>query len=257
MQNWKFRKIQELRAKLSRGEGSIGGWQQINNGEISEILAMGDYDWITLDWEHGRFTENGLVECVKAHEVYRKLSLIRIPELSPQNCKICIEVGASGAIIPMVETPSQASFAIQLLRWPPNGARGVGYSRANGFGEFFDLSLELNRDPFIVFMIETMKGVDNLDKILEENVPDAVFIGPYDLSASLGIVGQFENELFINSLDKIKQTCSKHSVPCGLHVIENDISDLEKQIGRGFKFLAFSMDTVQLRQTLYKAGGLK
>lgn len=252
MIEWKAQKLAYLRRKLHTGESSIGGWQQINNCEVAEILAVGDYDWVTIDWEHGRFTESSLLDIVRAHEVHGMLSFIRVPELTAQNCKICMETGAAGAIFPMIETSEQAATALSLLRWPPAGSRGVGFSRANTFGEFFELSSELNNSPFVVFMIETVAGVENLDSILQQSRPDAIFIGPYDLSASLGQVGDFESRDFLDSLEKIQKTCARHSVQCGLHVIQNNREELDARKNQGFNFLAFSLDSVILRESVFR-----
>lgn len=257
MHLWKIDKLQSLRRKLKTDQISVGGWQQLNSPQISEILSMGDYDWIVLDWEHGRFNETDLLSCIRAQELYRKLTLIRLPELDSHACKVSLESGAAGVIIPKMETALQAERAMQFLRWPPDGERGVGFSRSNGYGAYFDEMAELNRSPLIIFMIESVKGLNNLEEIVECRSPDAIFIGPYDLSASLGVIGQFESEIFSNAMEQIKVICKKYNISCGLHVINNCDKELQNRMQEGFRFLAKSMDTVQFRETVYKAGEIK
>ena len=99
-------------------------------------------------------------------------------------------------------------------------------------------------------MIESKKGLENIDEILKVKGLDAIFIGPYDLSASLGITGEFNSKIFINSISLIKEKCKNSKIPCGIHVVDPSLKDLDIRINEGYKFIAYSMDTMHLRYGL-------
>ena len=132
---------------------------------------------------------------------------------------------------------------IEFSSWPPAGKRGVGFSVANSFGKYFDQYKKFSQNPFIIAMIENSIALDNLDAILQTKYLDGIFIGPYDLSASLGVPGNFENKLFVDAIKYIKQKCKKYNVPYGIHVVEPDIKKYKKILKEGYSFVAFSMDT--------------
>ena len=135
----------------------------------------------------------------------------------------------------------------QACQWPPNGLRGVGFSRANLFGKHFDDYLQEAQAPLLVAMIEHSHAVENLDEILAVKGLDAVFIGPYDLSASLGVTGIFDDPKFLEAMETIRSRCSGHRIPCGIHVVVPDRKELQSRISEGYLFLAFSIDAVFLR----------
>ena len=97
--------------------------------------------------------------------------------------------------------------------------------------------------PLIIAMIETVKGIKNLNKILKVKGIDAIFIGPYDLSLSLGIPGQFNNKKFINNISSIINACKKNKIACGIHMVDPNKNDLRNNLKKGFTFIAYSMDT--------------
>ena len=106
-------------------------------------------------------------------------------------------VTAGGIIVPMIESAKQLESIRDFCRWPPAGNRGVGYSRANLFGKYFDEYRKEAQCPLLVSQIENISAVNNLDEILKVDGLDAIMIGPYDLSASMGITGEFDNENFV------------------------------------------------------------
>ena len=130
--------------------------------------------------------------------------------------------------------------------YPPKGKRGVGFSRSNQYGINFTNAIEDVTQPFIVAMIETKLGLQNLEEILTAEYLDAIIVGPYDLSASLGVCGDFESDIFKRAFENIKNLCNKFETPFGIHLVEPSNIKLKKSIENGAKFIAFSMDTVML-----------
>jgi 2-dehydro-3-deoxyglucarate aldolase len=146
----------------------------------------------------------------------------------------------------MISSASQLQAIISECHWPPRGRRGVGFQRANVFGKFFDAYVEEAQESLVVAQIEHIDAVNNLEAIVKVEGLDAIMIGPYDLSASLGITGEFENKKYKDVLTKILEVCAKQKMPCGIHVVQPDTKMLEQRIREGYTFIAYGVDTVFL-----------
>jgi 2-dehydro-3-deoxyglucarate aldolase len=140
--------------------------------------------------------------------------------------------------------------------WPPAGSRGVGFSRANLFGKHFEAYREEAQAPLLVAMIEHIRAVENLDAILQVTGLDAVLIGPYDLSASMGMTAQFGERTFGEALQRIRTLSQQHGVPCGIHVVQPDPVALEKRLEEGYRFIAYSIDAVFLYSSASRPVGV-
>lgn len=240
----RFTQISKIREKLSSGLYSVGSWIQIPDASISEIMGKSGYDWVAVDLEHGSVSVSQLPNLFRAIELGGTLPLARVAQGGAKECKQALDAGAGGIIIPMIENANQLANVISVCRWPPSGTRGVGFSRANTFGKYFeDYSVEAE-NPLIVAMIENINAVNDLDKILNVKGLDAIFVGPYDLSASMGITGKFDELEFINAIEKIKNLCAKKGIACGMHIVKPDTDLLKRRISEGYQFIAYSMDSV-------------
>lgn len=238
--------IQHIRNKLRQGQPSIGSWIQIPHATIAEILGQAGYDWVAVDLEHGSVSPHQLPDLFRALELGGTLPLVRLARGHPKDCKQALDAGAGGVIIPMVESTEQLMQVRDACYWPPAGKRGVGFSRANLFGKYFAEYAEEAQAPLLVAQIEHIRAVDNLDGILAVESLDAIFIGPYDLSASIGLTGQFEHPLFKEVMIRVLQTCERRGFPAGIHVIKPDPDGLNNRISEGYQFIAHSMDSVFL-----------
>jgi 2-dehydro-3-deoxyglucarate aldolase len=238
--------INKIRKKLTSDKVSIGSWMQIPNSSIAEIMGQSGYDWVAIDMEHGSIDFNQLPDIFRALELGNTLPLVRLTEGSSKNCKQALDAGAGGVIIPMVESADQLEFLRNSSRWPPAGSRGVGFSRANLFGISFNEYSEEAQSPLLIAMIESIKSTNNLDSILKVSGLDAIFIGPYDLSASLGITGQFDHPSYLKTIDNICSLAQKYSIPFGIHIVEPNVHDLHNKINEKYQFIAYSIDSVIL-----------
>ncbi len=241
-----YEKIKIIRSKLVNNELSIGAWQQIPHASISEILGKSGYDWVAVDMEHGSVSAHQLPDLFRAIELGGSLPLVRLNESTPKECKIALDAGAGGVIAPMIETADQLEIIKKSCCWPPSGNRGVGYSRANLFGKYFDEYNVEAQSPIIVAQIEHINAVNNLEEIIKVEGLDAIIIGPYDLSASMGLTGKFEDKEFVKVMDLILNICKKNNFPCGDHIIYPDPVSISNKIDQGFRFLAYSTDAVLL-----------
>jgi 2-dehydro-3-deoxyglucarate aldolase len=240
----RLQKIKSIRKKLQKNEVSIGTWQQIPHASISEILGQAGYDWVAVDMEHGSINVDQLPDLFRAIELGGTLPLARIAESKPKDCKQALDAGTGGVIVPMIESAEQLKMVRNACCWPPVGTRGVGFSRANLFGKNFEFYKEEAKSPLLIAQIEHINAVNNLDEILQVDGLDAIIVGPYDLSTSMGITGKFDSQDFIDVMDSIISRCKKYNIPCGDHVVQTDRKLLEKRIQQGYRFIAFGTDGI-------------
>jgi 2-dehydro-3-deoxyglucarate aldolase len=219
---------------------------QIPDSNIAEIMGRAGYQWVAIDMEHGPVSVSQLPDIFRALELGGTLPLARVASPLPINCRQALDQGAAGVVIPMISSASQLESIISECHWPPRGRRGVGFQRANVFGKFFDTYLEESQEALVVAQIEHVDAVNNLESIVAVNGLDAIMVGPYDLSASLGITGDFENKKYLETLSRILAVCAKHKMPCGMHVVQPDTKMLEQRIREGYTFIAYGVDTVFL-----------
>jgi len=222
---------------------------QIPHGSVAEIMGNAGYDWVAVDLEHGSITVSQLPDLFRGLELGGTLPLVRLAQGDVKECKQVLDAGAGGVIVPSVETSEQLIAVRNACRWPPAGTRGVGFSRANLFGKHFEAYRKEAQAPLLVAMIEHTRAVDNLEEILAVEGLDAILIGPYDLSASMGLTGRFEHPAFKKIIQRIRSSCQKTKVPSGIHVIEPELRDINKRIQEGYRLIAYSTDAMFLWST--------
>ena len=248
----RLNKIKEIRHSLSQNQLSIGSWMQIPNSSVAEVMGQAGYDWVAVDMEHGAIDAHQLPDLFRALELGGTLPLARLAQGEVKDCKQALDAGAGGVIVPMIESATQLIRVRDNCRWPPGGSRGVGFSRANLFGKHFEAYSDEAQAPLLVGMIEHIRAVENLKDILQVDGLDAILIGPYDLSASMGLTAKFETDAFINVMERIRTLCSEYNIPCGVHVVMPDTSVLEQRVNEVYRFIAHSIDSVFLRVSAEK-----
>jgi 2-dehydro-3-deoxyglucarate aldolase len=238
--------VRELRDRLRAGGHTIGAWLQIPHASIAEIIGQAGYDWSAVDLEHGAISLHQLPDLFRAIELGGTLPLARLAQGSPKDCKQALDAGAAGVIVPMVMSASQLRGIRDACRWPPAGSRGVGFARANLFGKHFEAYRHEAQTPLLVGMIEHVQALDGLEAILQTDGLDAVLIGPYDLSASLGVTGQLDHPDVTAALEQIRRKADQVGLPCGVHVLEPEPDKLRQRIQQGYRFLAYMTDAMIL-----------
>ena len=151
-------------------------------------------------------------------------------------------------IVPMIKNAEQLELVKKTCCWPPAGIRSVGFSRANLFGKYFDQYADEAQSPILVAMIEHADSINNLKQILQVEGLDAIFIGPYDLSASLGITSSFDHPKFISAMQQILKLAKEYGIPAGIHVVQPSQKELLQRIDEGYTFIAYSIDAVILNR---------
>ena len=241
-----MKKYKTLKHKIINREITIGTWVTIGNSAITEILANVGFDWLVVDLEHTTISLEQAGELIRTIELSGVTSLVRLTSNDENQIKRVMDAGAQGIIVPMVKNTKDATSAVAATRYPPQGNRGVGLARAQKYGasfkEYLDWQSDVNSGPVVVVQIEHIDAVNNLKQILNVDGVDAFIIGPYDLSCSMGIPGEFENPKFIKTIERIVKISSELNAMSGLHVVEPDKEKLNKAIEVGHKFIAYSVD---------------
>lgn len=243
----KAQAIHAVRKKMRDGKPSVGSWMQIPHGSVAEIMGEAGYDWIAVDMEHGSISLEQLPDIFRALELGETLPLVRVAEGTAKECKQALDAGAAGIIFPNIKNPNQLELLANFCQWPPAGKRGVGYCRANLFGKNFDSYQKEALKPLLIAMIEDKDGLENIKKIVENPYLDSILIGPYDLSAALGVTGKFECKKFKLAISKILCTCRHKKVPCGIHLLKPQKRFLKKAIREGYRFIPFCTDAIFLQ----------
>jgi 2-dehydro-3-deoxyglucarate aldolase len=232
-----------LKNLLIRKNLTLGSWITLAQPAIAEIMARAGFDWLTVDLEHSVITIREAEELIRVIDLCGVVPLVRLSANDSVQIKRVMDAGAHGVIVPMVNSADEARKAVEAVRYPPDGKRGVGLARAQGYGSSFEKYKEwVNQKSIVIVQVEHINAVENLDAILSVEGVDGFIVGPYDLSGSLGVPGQFENRLMLEAMKRIQDFVESSSKVAGIHVIEPDIIQLQKRIKAGYKFLAYSLD---------------
>ena len=242
--------IGNIRKNLKHGGYSVGSWMQIPHPSIAEIMGQSGYDWVAIDMEHGAISTHQLPDLFRALELGDTLPLVRVAHGNEKDCKQALDAGSGGIIVPMVESAKQLEQVRDVTRWPPAGKRGVAFSRANLFGKNFNEYTEEAQQPLLIAMIEHINAIEKLGDILQVEGLDAILIGPYDLSASMGVTAKFEEQKFLDIMRIIKDMADEAKIPCGVHVVSPFVDDLQEKVDDGYRFIAYSIDSVFLNHAV-------
>ena len=246
--------MNNLKKKIKNGELLLGGWITLYHPAIAEIFSNANFDWIAVDLEHSVITMSEAEELIRIIELKGVSPLVRLSSIDADQIKRIMDAGAHGIIIPMIKSVNDIDDVNRCLLYPPRGIRGVGLARAQQYGANFDEYINnFNDEVVIIPQIEHIDSVSNIETILSHESVDAFLLGPYDLTASMGIPGQFENKDYVEAINLVMSTAERLGKSGGIHIIEPDPIELKNRINGGFKFIAFSLDIRILDSVLNKS----
>jgi 2-dehydro-3-deoxyglucarate aldolase len=232
-----------LKEKLKSRETTIGSWVTLGHSAIAEIMARAGFDWLVIDMEHSVIELSETQEMIQAMDGAGIPSIVRLTCNDANLIKRVMDAGAHGIMVPNINSAADARRAVAATYYPPKGKRGVGLARAQGYGASFESYCQwLDENALVIVMIEHIDGVKAADEILAVSGVDGYMIGPYDLSASLGIPGQINDPQVIDAIATIRKAGDKAGKSGGVHVVEPDLTAIEKCIDEGFKFIGYAMD---------------
>jgi 2-keto-3-deoxy-L-rhamnonate aldolase RhmA len=232
-----------LKTRLRSHAVTLGSWITIGHPAVAEIMARAGFDWLVVDLEHSVLSIAQAGELIRTIDLCGVTPLVRLTSNQPDQIKRVMDAGSHGIIVPMVNSPDDAAKAVAATRYAPRGSRGVGIARAQGYGVGFQDYLKWQADgPVVIVQIEHTDAVERLEEILTVPGVDGFIVGPYDLSCSMGFPGQFEREEFRGAMRRIREASHRRGCPGGLHIVEPDPAQLERALGEGYSFIAYSVD---------------
>lgn len=236
----------DFRARLKRRDKLLGTMVTLPTPATAEILAGLGFDWLFVDGEHGPLETRELAAILQA--VSRDVAcLVRVPEASEVPIKKALDLGAAGIIVPQVNSAEQAADVVRFARYAPEGARGVGLARAHGYGMRFREYVEsANAEIAVVVQAEHARAVDNIESIVRVPGVDAVLLGPYDLAASLGKMGQVDDPVVVAAIRRVTEACVAAGMPLGYFGVT--AAAVEPYVERGYTLIVAGVDTLFLGQ---------
>lgn len=243
-----------LRAAMRAGAPAFGSWIQFGHTSIAELMAQAGFDWLAIDMEHSVIGIDTVLPLIQVIELSGCVPLVRLSDQDPALAKRVMDAGAHGVIVPAVNSAEEAERAVASVKYPPAGSRGVGLGRAHGYGARFQEYLrELEEYAIVVVMIEHREGVEQVESILRVPGVDGVFVGPYDLSASYGIPGQFDHPVMRDAMAEILRAAKQAHVAPGIHVVHPPVDQVVERLAEGFRFIAYGGDMLFLQPAVHEA----
>jgi 4-hydroxy-2-oxoheptanedioate aldolase len=232
-----------LKERLQKGEALFGLFVNLCHPAVLEIAGLAGFDFAIIDTEHGEISSDRAVDMIRAAKLAGISPIVRVYGNQPELIAKALDIGAEGVQIPQISTKAEAEAAIQAAKFSPQGARGCNryvraaqYSHANKLSYFADA----NQATTVIIQVEGKEGIDNIAEILTVKGMDVLFIGPYDLSASLGIPGQIEHPLLLATVKKTMDMAHKAGVAIGFFV--DDVASAIKWRELGVQYISIASD---------------
>ncbi len=227
-----------LKQALKDGQQTFGIWVTIPHGDVVECLSRLGFDWFVFDQEHSPLDDQLTQQLMQAMGDTKITPLVRVAWNDPVLIKKALDTGAHGVVIPYVNSRDDAEAAVRACMYPPRGIRGCGPRR--GAVLYPDYLLTANDETLVIVQIETEEAVKKADEILSAEGVDAYFVGPYDLSASMGLLGDLSNSRVQTAISEVLAAGRRHGVPGGLWMGAG--ATVEQRIDEGWQFISLGMD---------------
>jgi len=234
--------MQYIRERVLNGEVMFGIGANLGSSLTVEMIGAAGFDWTWIDCEHGAQDYSELIPQMQAASINNAPAVVRIAWNEAPRFKRVLDLGAAGIMVPYVTDAAQAKQAALAMRYPPDGIRGVAkFNRACGFGQNFSTYFaEANKSLLTVVQLETKESIQKSAEIAAVDGVDVLFIGPLDLSVSMGMPDQYEHSDFLAALDQVAEACKENGKAAGILVPKPDY--LESWIAKGFTFLVVGSD---------------
>lgn len=240
------------REQVREGADLRGTFLNLGSPLAAEVLALSGFDWLLVDLEHGARSEEALIGQLLAGAAHDVPVFVRVESAERIRVGHVLDLGACGVMFPRLDTPEEVRAAVAHLWYPPQGDRGVAtYNRARSFGGDDRDAAGVNGEIVGVVQIESATAVENVARIAAIPGVDVLFVGPADLSTSLGIPGQLDAPIFRDALDAVVAAARSSKIAAGILTGEPErVADLNE---RGFSFVAVASDSALLRQAATRA----
>lgn len=241
-----------LKTALAGKRLTLGSWLSFADPFVTEMMVrLGGFDWLVVDMEHSATGLGDQARLIQTIDLAGAVPLVRVGANDPFMIKRALDAGAAGVIVPQVNSAEEARAAVAAALYPPQGARGVGLFRAQGYGSDFEGYRQTSAETTIVIVqIEHVRAVADLSEILAVPGVDGFLVGPYDLSASMGKPGAFDDPEVAAVFDGLSKALKTQPKPGGFHVVQPDPEALALRIRQGARFVAYGTDMMLLGDKL-------
>lgn len=234
---------EKLARSLRGHEPVFGAWTSLGHPSITEIFVRMGVDFVGIDLEHSTINGEQAQRIIAASHAGGVACLPRVASHDGESIRQLLDSGADGVIVPNVTTVEEVQQIVKWCKYPPIGERSFGVSRAQGYGfDFHGYSAAWNRCSLLVIQIESVLGVRNIDRLLEQDAVDGVMMGPYDLSGSLGVPGRLEDPRVLEACSKVVEACRRVGKACGTQVVEPTPDNVEACFEQGYRFVVLASD---------------
>jgi 2-dehydro-3-deoxyglucarate aldolase/4-hydroxy-2-oxoheptanedioate aldolase len=243
----------DFRRRVLAGETLLGAWASLDSPSSAELLGRAGLDWVVVDLEHGAETETALLAHLYAIEAGGAVALVRPPSGERLRIGRALDLGAEGIVVPRLDTVEQVAEAVTFLRYPPSGQRGVALlTRGARLGTVNHAGVAaLNDDIVGIIQIESPLALEAADEIAATDGVDCLFVGPADLSHSLGIPGQFANQAYQAALRKVVDACRRHGKAPG--ILLYDHASFRPHLDLGYTFVGIGADVSYVNEGIKAA----
>jgi 4-hydroxy-2-oxoheptanedioate aldolase len=240
--------MKNLKERLQDGQALNGCWLNLGSSLTAEIIGNAGFDWVLIDLEHGAGNEKDMLAQLQALQSSNTKAIVRVESNDKSRIQHALDMGAEGIMCPQIETVADSQNVVSAMYYSPDGNRGVAKMvRATGFGGDFDLYRQKLKENILgIIQIETTKALDQLDEIASLDGVDVLFIGPSDLTMSLGIFGQFDHPRYLDALNAITAAATKAGKATGILLF--DPKDYETYYNMGIRFMACGSDATFVAQ---------
>lgn len=236
--------MSRLKQTLARGGMVVGTFvAEVRNPNLAHMLALSGFDYFILDNEHGAFSPETMAAMIAGARGAGIEVVVRVPEIRREAILKPLDLGAAGLLVPMVDEPQQAREVLGHAKYPPQGNRGVGLRRAHSLYRQVraaEYLAQANAHTFIAVQAETPRAVENAPQIAAVEGIDAIFVGPMDLSVSLGIPGQTEDPRMVQAVEAVVAACQGAGIAPGL--LTADPETTVRWIQKGMRLVAYGSD---------------
>ncbi|WP_461536528.1 4-hydroxy-2-oxoheptanedioate aldolase [Spongorhabdus nitratireducens] len=241
-----------FKQKMTSGQPQFGLWLGLPDNSVAEIVAGAGYDWLLIDGEHAPFDLRTILAHLQAMAPYDVAPIVRPVQGDTALIKQLLDIGVQTLLVPMVEDAEQARGLVQAVRYPPQGIRGLGTSlaRAARWNNVPGYLTQANDEICLIIQVETASAMDNLDEILAVEGVDGVFIGPSDLSASMGYIGDAGHPAVVEAITAGLEKIRAAGKYAGLLCLDPALAG--QYIDSGANFVGAGVDTMILSQGVRK-----
>ena len=231
-----------IRERILAGEVSHGSWLSMGSATAAEMMGLAGFDWVMIDLEHGWGQQSMVLPQMRALSSSKTSAFVRVSTNNPSNILQVLDLGAVGVMVPQIQNVKEAREAVASMHYPPRGKRGmVGFTPATKFGLQADQYREQVEDQIVgIIQIETASVLQDLDAIAAIEGADVLFIGPGDLTLSLGIYGQFDHPKYLDAIERTVRAAKSANKAVGILLF--DIDDYYKYRKMGITVIAAGSD---------------